>query len=150
MVVDLLSWRLDVDVEATRTVARTLPFMTAPCDCGPCRNFQAALEFLPGPVRDLLDRLGTGPDKPAEIYHCCRNPDGTHKYGAWYHVVGTVLHGPDHSPEGQVPFEALSDQVLLFFTSKHVALVPEGFPTRVIQVEFIIDMPWVLDEDPPQ
>lgn len=87
---DLLSWRLDVDVERTRSFTRTLPFLTDPCDCGPCRNFQAALGFIPAPLRDLLDRLGTGPDKPAEIYYGCPNPDGTHKYAGWYHVVGTI------------------------------------------------------------
>lgn len=145
--IEVLGWRLEVDVETTHSFTRGLQFLGSPCDCAPCRNFQAALELLPRPLLELLSRLGTSADKPAEIYYCCPNPDGTHKYGGWYHVTGQILSGWNEPTELQ--FQGLGDRVSICFSSRQVHLVPEGFPHPVIQLEFLMDIPWVLNEEPP-
>lgn len=144
---DVLEWRLDVDVETTRRVTRRLQFLDSPCDCAPCRNFQAAVELLPRPLLDLLCQLGTSADKPAEIYYCCPNSDGTHKYGGWYHITGQILSGWDEATG--YPFHQLGDQVSIYFSSRQVHLVPNGFPHPIVQLEFLADIPWVLKEQPP-
>lgn len=144
---EVLEWSLDVDVETTHLFTRNLQFLETPCDCAPCRNFKAAIELLPSPLLDLLSRLGTSADKPAEVYYCCPNPDGTHKYGGWYHVTGQILSGWDEATGFQ--FQQLCDRASIYFSTKQVHLVSEGFPHPVIQLEFSTDIPWVLNEPPP-
>lgn len=85
------------------------------------------------------------------MFECVKNEDGTHLYGGFYHIVGRIIEGPN----GWIPANEGSEVVTPHYVtqygleigfSKDVALVPEGFPSPVIQFEFQMNVPWLLSE----
>mgnify|MGYP000937123149 CR=1 FL=1 len=73
--------------------------------------------------------------------------------GGWYHIVGNYLEGddvwqpvaPDHTQQKTTEMFTIADGFHIGFTHM-VALVEEGFPHPVIQMEINFYVPWVLDE----
>ena len=144
------TYRLSVDVEATRAyyAAHNEPWIT--CDCAGCRNFARAVKDLPQAVRDFFDALGLDPEKPGEVMYY----QGTEKDlsgGGWYHLVGTVVEGasqPGSCEEFPAGWYELAAGFSVGF-KKECDLLPEDFPRPCCQMEFEHVMPWVLEEPNP-
>jgi hypothetical protein len=136
--VELLRWRLVVDVEATAKAYRR---MVEGCTCAYCRNFHAAHAHVPAAVRQTLRSLGVDPIRPAEIVEYNRNSDGTHFYSWWYHVVGQM---PSDVPRIQA---WLTPDVGVNVQAKSDCVEP-GFPSPRLQIEFSANLPWALAESP--
>ena len=83
----VLEWQIEFDRDAT---AQAYIGLSVGCDCAYCRNFLAAFQSLPVEYAEFLKRFGIEPLTPAEIVEYNSNPDGTHYYGWWYHVVGVI------------------------------------------------------------
>lgn len=147
------SYRLKVDVEATRAWYATHLWATGPrcpCDCPGCRNFAKTASDLPRPVKDFFGRLGLDPERPAELLHNAGTP--TVLYGSgWYHLAGTVLEGSS-KPGDYVLFPAgwyeLAEGFSVGFQN-HCDLLPEDFPKPCFQMQFNYTLPWVLEEKNP-
>ena len=75
--IDIFSWRLAVDTEATKQAYERL---VVGCDCAYCRNFLAVQAQLPSQLHHTLQILGIDSAKPAEIVEYTQNPDGSHSY----------------------------------------------------------------------
>ncbi|MFE7060803.1 hypothetical protein ACFVAD_01460 [Sutcliffiella sp. NPDC057660] len=54
-----------------------------------------ACGHLPPEVKELFRTLGIDPRKEGEISQIMDNEDGTHFYGAFYHIVGKIIDGPE-------------------------------------------------------
>lgn len=144
-------YRIDVDVEKTRAFYRGAPAYG--CDCPGCRNFAMASKLAPKSVLAFFESFGIDFSKPAEIYasHAC-GPD-TLFYGGFYHICGTILEGKDAWIQtGEKSYRLdeaysidLTEDFSIYFTTE-VALLEEGFPAPVIQLEIFGALPWVLDE----
>ncbi|MDQ3929314.1 MAG: hypothetical protein M3328_09220 [Chloroflexota bacterium] len=141
---EVLDWVIEVDVDATRAAYNALPAIS--CTCLYCRNYVAASSHLAPEFLHLCDTLGLDPVKAAEVYELCRNRDGTHLYGGFYHLVARILQGADSSlaPAGRA-YARLAEHYAAGFT-EDVVLVPAGFPEPVLQLEFDARIPWVLEE----
>jgi len=155
--VQFARWTVSCDPELTRT-AYTAVTVGGPegCRCDPCRNFAARRkDTYPPQALELFERLGIEPTREAEIYHLARLESGRHLYGGWFHFVGAILDGRDAARQvsektWQPDLEPVSDGFDLGFTSK-TALVPKPFAgLPVVQVEFLAQVPWILQEDEPQ
>ena len=136
--VDLLRWRLAVDVEATAQAYRR---MVEGCTCAYCRNFHAAQAHIPAAVRQTLRSLGVDPIRPAEIVIPFRNSYGTYFYTWWYHVVGQMPPDCSRIQDWLTPNVGVNVQA----KSQCVEL---GFPEPRLQIEFSGNLPWVLAESP--
>ena len=90
MEIILGSYRLDVDVAATRAYyeAHPLPWIT--CTCKGCENFEKAIRQIPQEVKVFFDQLGLDPEKPAETCYY-QGTETTLSGGGWYHICGTIL-----------------------------------------------------------
>ena len=129
-------WQIVYDRETTVNAYQADP---EHCACAYCRNFALASKTLPDAYYQFLHELGIDPDKVAEAVEYYRNPDGSHYYGWWFHVVGNIQTGP------LVEKTYVADKIqVLFKTEKH--LVMASFPEPVIQVEFFTNLPWLLKE----
>jgi hypothetical protein len=131
----ILKWSIEFDREAT---ARAYVGLSVGCNCANCRNLLAAFQSLPVEYTEFLKQFGVEPLKPAEIVEYSPNPDGTHYYGWWYHIVGTITT----SHEGLLQLES---GIEIEIRDRHDVLAAD-FPRPVIQMEFFANLPWVLAE----
>ncbi|MCL2140578.1 MAG: hypothetical protein FWH42_02705, partial [Dehalococcoidia bacterium] len=90
--------------------------------------------------------------KPSEVYENYFKNEKVF-YGGFYHIVGNYLSGDDvwqpvtkdlsHQKATEM-FHVANDFDIGF--THIVAVVPEGFPQPVLQMEVSFTLPWVLDE----
>lgn len=139
--ITLLCWRLEIDPDVTRQAYERL---AVGCDCAYCRNFLAALAQLPQQVHRTLHILGVDPAKPAEIVEYTQNPDGTHYYGWWYHLVGQMSADHDGTTDRATSVQLTADTTVTITTK--IDLAAPDFPQPILQIEFFTNLPWVLGE----
>ncbi|MCL2053574.1 MAG: hypothetical protein FWG90_03910 [Oscillospiraceae bacterium] len=141
-------WRIEFDREATREAFTKLPVGSG-CDCKTCRNFLKAVESFPKEVVDFFNELGVDLMKPSETYGSRGIQDINMQYGGWYHIVGKYLSGEDIWQPAKEPKPVkwldITDDFAIGFT-RNKALVPNGFPEPVLQMEINFSVPWVLEE----
>ncbi len=146
--ITIAKWDLQIDVQAT-ALAYRLPLET--CSCGYCRNFRAAYAALPNELFRLLGTLGGDSANPVYISEICQNPDGTYLYSVFYDVVRRVISGSDFHLDLQSSSKCpiameLFPEVKVVVTGK--PYVPGHFPDPAVEIEFIVELPWVIDEKP--
>jgi hypothetical protein len=99
-----------------------------------------------GEAQSLFQELGIDSSREAEVYHMCRLESGLHLYGGWLHCVGRIEEEGEKvgaSPGGIGAYN-------YYFHEKPV-VVPapfQGLP--LLQLEFIAEIPWVLQEPEPE
>ena len=140
---------LDIDVARTRAYYENAGRIT--CDCIGCRNYELAVEHLPGNIKDFFEILGIDIRKPAEISVNCKRRDGNLFYSGFYHICGTIEEGKNTLIQvsenvfhfDQAYFCSLADKFQISF-QQECYLVDEYFPRPVFQMEIFADIPWVL------
>ncbi len=144
------TYRLSVDVEATRAYyeAHPLPWIT--CECDGCRNFVRAVQDLPPAVRDFFGALGLDPEKPGEVMFY-QGTARTLSGGGWYHLAGEVLEGASRPGDSEA-FPAGWIEIAEGFSAAFQTacdLLPDDFPRPCFQMEFEHVLPWVLEDPNP-
>lgn len=79
------SYRLEVDVEATRAWYGRYGNATGGCGCAYCRNYAAAVGVLPPEAAAFLEPLGLNLRRPGDI-----GEYGPRQGGRWYMPCGTL------------------------------------------------------------
>ena len=131
-------WEIEFDKDIT---AQAYIGLSVSCNCAYCRNFLTVCQNLPAEYVQILAQLGIDPTKPAEIVEYNENPDGTHFYGWWYHVIGQITK--DSNAEKVM----LTPEIEITIRNKD-DLVDKDFPRPVIQIEFFSNLLWALAEKP--
>ena len=147
----IAGWLIEYDKTATKAAYSALS-LDIGCTCHTCRNYCAYIPALPNEVSDFFVEFGIDPAKPSEVYENIFE-DGKVFYGGFYHFVGNYLYGDDawqpvsknHEHQKVTEFYKIADDFEIGFT-KSVALVPDGFPNPVVQMEIRFTLPWVLEE----
>ncbi len=148
----LAQWTLDVDVDATNAAyAQIQSGSPEVCGCLPCLNFAANRDHtFPAAIRTFLKTAAIPINREAEIYHCGKVVSGLHLYGGWFHFVGRIVTGAD----AYVPHDAQSgcfelhnfSSIASAGVSSMTALVDPAFKHEaVLQLEFSVEIPWVLE-----
>jgi len=143
-------WNIEVDKIRTKEFYSNHHEITEYCDCQDCRNYVSVCNKYSQEVKQFFKCFGIDPIKEAEVYVCARNSDGSLLYGGFYHVVGNLINGEDFwirtdkTSNYAEPYK-LNNEFSYGFTEEN-ALVPDGFPEPVLQLEFITSLPWGLDE----
>jgi len=147
--IKLGSWIIEVDLRKTKKFYDEYYLITEGCDCDYCANYVLACDKFPQEITELFNSLGIDPRKEGEVSQYMENQDGTHLYGAFYHIVGNIIEGPklwgpttEESEVSSPNFVEHSGVEIGF--SEDLALVPEGFPTPTIQFEIQMNVPWLL------
>ena len=154
MRLQIASWQIEHDPDATRSAYAPLPIGTG-CPCDQCRNFDAAVgRAFPTEFMELAGSLGIDPLKPAELCHWTKEPTGLYLTGGWFHFVGRIVSGADamQYPDGtgEVRYQSFAPGIELAITH-HTSMVPDTFTgLAVCQLDFETRVPWVLsDVEPP-
>jgi hypothetical protein len=137
-------WSARVDRVATEQAYARCSGSVMSCECVTCRNFKAVREHaFPAPVLALLADLGIDPRCEAEVYSLGRADSGLHRYGGWFHFIGELEVEIDN-------IERVGEH-FLFWLTRQASLVPAAFgDSPVIQLEFVVAVPWILDEPQPE
>lgn len=109
------------------------------CSCSGCRNFaKLRAETYPEAFRDLLNTLGIDPTKEGEAVHYGPKETGRHLYGGWFYFVGEVIEAGESSSRAGDDFR--------YWTGTSFPRPPAAFGKTVAALEFMTQVPWVLEE----
>jgi hypothetical protein len=157
----LSEWRIALDLDATRAIRAAVP--PPPCrrECAQCRNWTASYAaVLPPALRSELRRVGIDPAAPTDLYaYVGREPLA---YRVMYHVAGRILSGPAPGltdpawgrMQSYHPVSAGARRLSLRVLYDDEAGLNPGGPSAgmspLIQVDFRLDVPWMLNEPRPE
>lgn len=151
-------WLIESDTESTRLAYVAMKDVnTDPCVCETCQNFVAAKEqglVYPQEVLAFFTMVGIDVEQVTELLHYGQVEKGLHLYAGWFPFIGTVTTGSDAKQQvGQdawhIKLEAVDEHFSLGFTNQ-VDLVPESFRTQsTAQIEFQVQLPWLLKTPEP-
>jgi hypothetical protein len=142
------SWIIEVDISKTKAFYEKQPLLTEEWDSDFEQNYVLACEKFSKDVKDFFYSLGVDPRKQGEVSEYKENKDGTHIYGGFYFIVGNIISGPDfwiNTVEGLTPnFETVNGMQIAF--TNELAMTPDDeLPKPVIQLEFQLNVPWLLN-----
>ena len=153
MLFELGCYVLDIDVERTKAFYARAEMITAGCKCQGCRNYEQWATSLSSEPKCVLERMGVLLEKTPEMYVNGPNHDGTLFYGGFYHLCGTIVRGKDSLTDIEVNKNAFDEGAFVSLTkdfkvafTDNIALLEKEFPTPVIQMEVLANIPFVLTE----
>jgi len=150
--IEFREWELIVDKELTELTYDSISIGgPESCGCIDCKNFVNNREIIyPDEIKKLLNDLGIDYQKECEICHYCKQDDGFHLYGGWFHFKGafkgkdctnlTVTNGYtfDLTPiNDKFSIGFRYDSALSFFDDIE----------NLVQIEFEAKTPWTIEKE---
>jgi len=137
-------WIINIDVQKTAAYYNSIS-EEAGCKCSYCRNYIKACEYFPDDVLNFFSSLGIDPKKEGEFmeYEAASN---MHLYQGFYHIVGSIITGQSRVIERWATLSLIKIGNFEFAFNDNLDLVSENFPKPVIQLEFEVTLPWLLNE----
>lgn len=157
MIMEFGQYKIDVDVLKTRQFYTKAEYVSKSCSCDGCLNFEKAASILSQSVTTVFADLGVDLRKVCECYVHFTNEDGTLLYGGFCHVCGTLLSVKSawkkvddrisrwDGNATNATFAVSPDLHISF--QEDISLLESEFPMPVIQLEFLANIPWVLDKE---
>lgn len=148
-VVDLIKvgrYLIEIDVNQTKSFYEKHHFITEDCCCAYCTYYTLACDEFSPEIKNLFNLLGIDPRKEGEISEYMVNEDGTHLYGAFYHIVGKIIDAPQlYTPtNSENEFSTLNLNRIEIGFSEELDLIPDSFPKPTVQFEIQLNIPWLL------
>lgn len=143
--IQLSNWIIDIDAEKTKEYYDGIRVEDG-CDCAYCRNYIKGCETFSEKVLEFYRMLGIDPRKEGEFMEFEATADDEHLYMGFYHLVGEIVKEPSDKREKWDDLNIIKIYNMKFTFNKDLDLVPEDFPKPVIQLEFEVMLPWLLDE----
>ena len=149
--IEFHGWRFTIESDRTRQAyAGSEARGAEECSCAYCRNLvaQRSREY-PRELLQFLKSVGVDPFKEAEVYELGQLGDGYILNAGWWHFIGAVeIEGEPVSLKSEPDGRAREWNVL--FLEQKADLKLKTLPTApLIQVEFSVKLPWVLNEPYP-
>jgi hypothetical protein len=152
-IVKYKDWEFEVDIPLTQQAYSNFPFGGADtCSCADCKNYAANRETVfPAEIIQLFNELGIDYRKEIEIWSIQKLENGLHQISGWFHFKGKIISGKDF----RMPFaEGIGYSMdLTSITEKFkIGFAPGNSLTffdnkkDLIQIEFIAEIPWVIDK----
>ena len=112
------------------------------CGCAYCRNFvvQRANAYPPEFI-DLLSQLGIDFTKEGEVFTYGPPDHRSQFYGGWFYFVARLIEAGTRPKTERAAFES---GFRYWFTTSF----PRCFGKDIAAVEFVTQVPWVLEESP--
>ena len=148
---------IDVDVERTREIYKTLSPVSRRCTCTSCENFDRAVDHLPTQVLSFFESMGVDLHKVTEAYSINRNQDGSVHYGGFCHISGKIVKGRVLTSVQDGQLVSLQEQDaykpaehFAVWFGEECAMTEAAFGAPVIQLDFGTNLPWVIDKKFPK
>jgi hypothetical protein len=134
------NWILEIDIEGTKKQYLNDWDL---CGCLYCLNFYQAMESLSEVEFQIFNRLGVNPSKCNHVSHFEPEENGLHLYIGCYHIVGIISPECITEAIGTDEVIEISNTLKISF-SNDLEFVPDGFTNPVLQLDFEIEVPWVI------
>jgi hypothetical protein len=108
-----------------------------------CQNFVAARDaglVYPDEVVQLFNKLGIDVTRECEVHCYGQVLPGRHEYGGFFNVIGRLVADENFLTEVAPGFQ-------LYPMAQALRLMG-GFPEPAFRVEFLANVPWVIDHAP--
>ncbi|MFL0473353.1 hypothetical protein ABEP16_10070 [Priestia aryabhattai] len=135
---------LEIDVEETKK--QYLKDWNL-CDCLYCLNFYEAMNSRSEIELQFFNQLGINLSQCNHLSHFDPQENGLHFYIGCYHIVGNVSNKTPLEIINLDDAIEISNNLRMGF-SNNLEFVPSGFTRSVLQLDFEIEVPWVLAEEP--
>lgn len=142
----LQDWVLKIDVEKTKEYYDSITVGEG-CNCAYCRNYIKNCRTFSKEVLDFYTMLGIDPQKEGEFMEFETDTD-KHLYMGFYHLVGEIVKRPSARIRKWDDLNIIGIGNVKFIFTDELDLVPEIFPKPVLQLEFEVTLPWLLEEKP--
>lgn len=141
--VRLNEWVIEIDVEKTREQYQKTWDL---CDCLYCLNFYEAMKQRSEIEYSFFNKLGINPSRSVHMSHFDPDSkDNKHFYIGCYHIVGKISEETPAKVIKTAQVINVSDDISVWFT-KQLEFVPGNFERPVLQLDFQVHLPWVLEE----
>ena len=134
MLLSVHNWQFDVDVSLNMEISSAQA--ADHCMCGYCRNFYAAIDSACPSMRTFLAQFGADIEGPDEL-----SPFEPTIYEASYIINGTIGRTSDFD----LSVDGIPVRIVKSENADMDTVRPEPYFVLVIG---LIELPWVLDEDP--
>ncbi|MBK8153868.1 MAG: hypothetical protein IPK61_13050 [Saprospiraceae bacterium] len=145
-------WELIVDRELTKQTYQKVEIGGAEsCECNDCKNFVHNRETIfPDEIKILFDNLGIDFKKDSEICHYCRQKDGLHFYGGWFHYKGQFKGKDCTLPKGNngysLDLTPINDKFSIGFHYDS-SLTYFDNKENLVQIEFDAKTLWTIEKE---
>lgn len=164
---EIYGWRIECDRQATAQIhAQMERGGPEECGCLDCKNWAAVRSVAyPKEIITLFQRLGIQLNRETEMGSALDLGDNRYLYNGWFHFIGKILSGPATrekvdtvEPNGkaqssevfELKLHKVTPQFSIGFSEKKYLLPREFKDQNTIQLEFIVEVPWVLKETAPK
>lgn len=141
--VEVHNWIIDVDVDATKKQYNNNWIL---CQCLDCLNFYEVMKSSSNLELKFLNSLGITPSKCVHLSEFGPNEKGLHLYSGCYHIVGRIIEGIPVNTNSWNDINVSKIGHFTFVLSNDLHFVPNGFASPTLQIDFDIEIPWVLKE----
>lgn len=145
-------WELIVDEKLTKSTYEKVEIGSADsCICNECKNYlNFRKNVFPEEIKNLFLEIGIDYKKESEVTRYCKQKNGLHFYGGWFHFKGNfngknceitlaengfTLDLTKIAKNFSIGFRISSS--LSFFEDK----------TNIVQIEFETEIPWTIDKE---
>jgi hypothetical protein len=146
------NWTLIVDEELTKSTYKKAEIGSASsCVCNECKNYSAYREnVFPEEIKKLFSEIGIDYNKESEITRYCKQKNGLHFYGGWFHFKGEFIgeNCKNKHEENSFTFE-LTKIEENFRIGFHLSSALSFFEDKnnLVQIEFETEIPWVIEKE---
>lgn len=145
--IKMANWLIEVNADKTREYYNN---NLKVCSCLYCNNFVEASKFFKTSVLDVFRKLAINPEKPAHLSEFPTEEDRIRTYMGNYHLVGEVLGGELCTFSNFNETNTIKIENFTFGFSGDLEFVPEDFSSPIVQLNFVAEIPWVLDKIPDE
>jgi hypothetical protein len=138
------NWTLEVNVKETYDQYKNAKWDL--CDCTDCLNFFQAMKTISSELFDLFNSLGIIPSKCVHLSEFGPTENGLHLYMGCYHIVGRIKKGKPVDTNSWDEHNVAEIDNFSFVFSNDLIFVPGSMPSPVLQMDFSLEIPWVLKE----
>ena len=154
MIVSIGQWKVYADPVATGIAYQaTKRGSPADCDCLYCRNFDAIGDAAyPAAFASFADTMGIDIAKTNEIVELGDFREGRVLYEGWFHVVGSIVEGPvplDLTSSVGATWHHMKESFQVSLSRQRDLPFDELAAKDLVQLNFLSNVPWVLDEPYP-
>jgi hypothetical protein len=154
MIVSIGQWKVYADPVATGIAYQaTKRGSPADCDCLYCRNFDAIGDAAyPAAFASFADTMGIDIAKTNEIVELGDFREGRVLYEGWFHVVGSIVEGPvplDLTSSVGATWHHMTESFQVSLSRQRDLPFDELAAKDLVQLNFLSNVPWVLDEPYP-
>jgi hypothetical protein len=145
-------WELIVDKELTKKTFDKIEIGGAEsCICDDCKNFVHNRENIyPEEIKILFSELGVDYRKDSEICHYCRQEDGLHFYGGWFHYKGKFIGKVCTIPTGidgyTLDLTKINNTFSIGFHNNSALTFFED-KENLVQIEFEAKTNWTIEKE---